>query len=35
MEEERAGIDLPTDPNRIRDYLRYLGEPWKLFGETV
>ena len=35
MEEKDDVIAVPHAPDKIRAALRYLGEPWILFGETV
>ncbi|KAA6400869.1 MAG: hypothetical protein EZS28_003601 [Streblomastix strix] len=32
VEEERT-ILVPTNPDHVRDALRFFGEPWILFGE--
>lgn len=34
VEEERT-ILVPTNPDHVRDALRFFGEPWILFGEMV
>lgn len=35
MSEEEQAVVVPTTEEKVRIALRYLGEPWILFGEDV